>query len=52
MAIGAFMIGIGVMGALNPDRVEVRTAIAECESTLPRNQTCKYVITAVPKVAE
>jgi len=29
-----------------------KDAIAECESTLPRNQTCKYVITAVPEVAE
>ena len=31
---------------------EAYDAVAECESTLPRNQTCKYVITAVPEVME
>lgn len=27
---------------------EVRNAIMECEKSLPRNQTCKAVIQAVP----
>lgn len=32
--------------------IEVYEIVAQCQSTLPRNQTCKYVITAVPEVAE
>lgn len=31
---------------------QAKAAIAKCQSTLPRNQTCKYVITAVPEVKE
>ena len=31
---------------------EVYELVSQCESTLPRNQTCKYIITAVPEVAE
>ena len=29
-------------------KTEVRDLIAECEKSLPRNQTCKAVIQAVP----
>lgn len=53
--VGA-MVGLLVGSILtikHDDRIiQAREAVAECESTLPRNQTCKYVITAVPEVAE
>jgi len=29
--------------------VLAKKAVAECEKSLPRDQTCKWVITAVPK---
>ena len=32
--------------------IEVYEIVTQCESTLPRNQTCKYIITAVPEVKE
>ena len=30
----------------NPVRVEVRSAIEQCEESLPRDQSCEHVITA------
>jgi len=50
------MFGLGFLAGaftvINDNKTinEAYTAIAECESTLPRDQTCKYVITA--EVAE
>lgn len=51
-----FCIGAAFVNGFRSQAVEVYNEVAgivnECESTLPRNQTCKYVITAVPEVAE
>ncbi len=41
-----FMCGMA-MGTL-VGQSEVRNAIMECEKSLPRNQTCRSVIQAVP----
>ena len=62
--MGEFLIGIimglvigffgGIAFVLDASETlnEKYAAITECESTLPRNQTCKYIITAVPEVKE
>ena len=51
-SIVGFVVGLSVF-AINDERITtISEAITECQSTLPRNQTCKYVITAVPEVAE
>lgn len=47
-----FFFGMALMITFGVHINLAKDAVAECQSTLPRNQTCKYVITAVPEVAE
>jgi len=45
--------GMWVVHSQNPHLKQVRDIVAECQSTLPRNQACEVVVTAVPaKVKE
>ena len=56
-----FLLGMLLMGIVlvvvviepnynkSPLHLEVKKVVDECEKSLPRVQTCKWVITAVPK---
>ena len=52
VGIACYSMGVVTVFGFNSTIGDSYTAIAQCESTLPRNQTCKYIITAVPEVAE
>lgn len=44
---GLIMFGVMVGKSYDhPVRVEVRSAIEQCEESLPRDQSCEHVITA------